>query len=332
MKQYRELVEDILANGRDRSDRTGTGTRSVFGRQMRFDLSKGEFPLVTLKFTSFRLVLGELLWFLRGSTDNNELLAERNFIWREWATEEGNLGPIYGYQWRKWEGWDGSCVDQIAELVKGLQERPYSRRHIVSTWNVTDLPDERLSPQDNVMEGRMALAPCHTMFQFYVEDMDLADRLQYEQHFKKGGDWSKESCERLGIWQAGNTPEQDAERVGAYLDELGVPRRRLSCQLYQRSGDVFLGVPFNIASYALLTLMLAHVCGYAPGEFVHTLGDAHIYLNHMRQVNEMLSRDCRPLPRLIIQSKAKDIFAFSPTDFKLEGYDPHLAIKAKVAV
>lgn len=332
MKQYRQLVEHILANGHDREDRTGTGTRSVFGYQMRFDLQEG-FPLVTLKHTAFRLVLSELLWFLRGSTDNNELLAERNYIWREWATEEGGqLGPIYGYQWRKWEGWDGTCIDQIAELVKGLKERPYSRRHIVSAWNVTDLPDETMSPQENVEEGRMALAPCHTMFQFYVRDMTLAERLQYEVRHKIGGDFSVEACKARGLWQDHSSDEDDERIANEYLDELGVPRRSLSCQLYQRSGDVFLGVPFNIASYALLTHMLARVLGYAAGEYVHTLGDAHLYLNHMTQVKEMLSRDERALPQLVLGEGVESIFDFTKENVKLVGYDPHPAIKAKVAV
>ncbi len=333
MKQYRQLVERIMNEGRDRADRTGTGTRSVFGHQMRFDLQNG-FPIVTLKHTAFRLVLGELLWFLRGSTDNNELLAEHNYIWKEWATEEGGqLGPIYGYQWRKWEGWDGSCIDQIAELVKALKERPYSRRHIISAWNVTDLPDESLSPQENVEEGRMALAPCHTMFQFYVQDMNLAERLQYEERHQLGGDWSVEACNARSLRQGADSTTADDDRiVNEYLDELGVPRRSLSCQLYQRSGDVFLGVPFNIASYALLTHLLAHSLGYAAGEYVHTLGDAHLYLNHMKQVDEMLGREEKALPQLKILGEPKSIFDYTKADVKLVGYDPHPAIKAKVAV
>lgn len=333
MKQYRELVKHILSNGRDRSDRTGTGTRSVFGHQMRFDLQQG-FPLLGLKRTAFHLIAGELLWFLRGSTDNNELVAEGNYIWKEWATEEGGqLGPIYGYQWRKWEGWDGSCIDQISELLNGLRERPYSRRHIVSAWNVTDLPDETMSPQENALEGRMALAPCHTMFQFYVQDMSLAERLQYENRHNLGGDWSVEACNARGLWQGAGDPTADDDRiVNEYLDELGVPRRSLSCQLYQRSGDVFLGVPFNIASYALLTHMLAHALGYAAGEYVHTLGDAHLYLNHMSQVEEMMAREDRELPQLTIDKGVKDLFAMTRQDFKLVGYDPHPAIRAKVAV
>lgn len=332
MKQYRQLVERIMRSGRDREDRTKTGTRSVFGYQMRFDLQKG-FPLVTLKHTAFRLVLGELLWFLRGSTDNNELLAEHNYIWKEWATEESQqLGPIYGYQWRKWEGWDDSCVDQIAELVKSLKERPYSRRHIVSAWNVTDLPDESMTPQENVEEGRMALAPCHTMFQFYVQDMTTAERLQYEDRHQLGGDWSSEACKARGMWKSVESTADDDRIVNEYLDELGVPRRSLSCQLYQRSGDVFLGVPFNIASYALLTHMLAHSLGYAAGEYVHTLGDAHIYRNHFNQVDEMLKRDERALPQLIIGCEPKSIFDYTKADLKLTGYDPHPALRGKVAV
>lgn len=333
MKQYRQLVEHILRNGRDREDRTGTGTRSVFGYQMRFDLQEG-FPIVTLKHTAFRLVLSELLWFLRGSTDNNELLAEHNYIWKEWATEETQqLGPIYGYQWRKWEGWDGSCIDQIDKLVQGLKDRPFSRRHIVSAWNVTDLPDETMSPQENVEEGRMALAPCHTMFQFYVQDMNMAERLRYEARHKLGGDWSVEACNARGLRKGAGDPTAEDDRVvNEHLDELGVPRRSLSCQLYQRSGDVFLGVPFNIASYALLTHLLAHSLGYAAGEYVHTLGDAHLYLNHMKQVDEMLSREEKALPQLKILGEPKSIFDYTKADVKLVGYEPHPAIKAKVAV
>jgi thymidylate synthase len=264
MKNYLDLLRHVRDTGVRKSDRTGTGTVSVFGYQMRFDLSQG-FPLVTTKKCHLRSIIHELLWFLKGDTNIQYLKDNGVSIWDEWADEKGELGPIYGYQWRSWPAPDGRHIDQIQRVLDDLRNNPNSRRIIVSAWNVADL-------------DKMALAPCHAFFQFYVAD------------------------------------------------------GRLSCQLYQRSADLFLGVPFNIASYALLTLMVAQVAGLKPGDFVHTLGDAHIYLNHFDQVNEQLSRDPRTLPVMKLNAEVKDLFAFRFEDFTLEGYDPHPAIKAPVAV
>lgn len=264
MKQYLDLLRDILENGNDRGDRTGTGTRSVFGRQMRFDLADG-FPLLTTKKLHLKSIVYELLWFLRGDTNVHYLQDHGVRIWNEWADPDGSLGHIYGYQWRSWPDYDGGSIDQISRAVDDIRNNPDSRRIIVSAWNVADL-------------DRMNLPPCHAFFQFYVSD------------------------------------------------------GRLSCQLYQRSADCFLGVPFNIAGYALLTMMMAQVCGLKPGEFIHTLGDAHIYTNHLEQVEEQLSRTPRALPRMIINPEVKSIFDFTYDDFRLEGYDPWPPIKGQVSV
>jgi thymidylate synthase len=264
MQQYLDLLQHILDHGTDKSDRTGTGTRSCFGYQMRFDLQKG-FPLVTTKKVHLKSIIHELLWFLKGET-NIAYLKENNVkIWDEWADENGELGPVYGKQWRSWEGKDGKIVDQVSDLIAQIKKNPDSRRLIISAWNVADLPE-------------MALMPCHTLFQFYVAD------------------------------------------------------GKLSCQLYQRSADVFLGVPFNIASYAVLTMMIAQVCDLQPGDFVHTFGDVHIYSNHMEQVNLQLSRTPFPLPTMKLNPAVKDIFNFHFEDFTLENYESHPAIKAPVAV
>jgi thymidylate synthase len=264
MKQYHDLLEYILKYGVKKLDRTGIGTISVFGYQMRFNLQEG-FPLVTTKKIHIKSVIYELLWFLRGDTNIRYLNENGVTIWDEWADENGDLGPIYGYQWRSWPTSKGEYIDQIAEVEKMIKTNPHSRRLIVSAWNVEYI-------------DKMALPPCHTLFQFYVAE------------------------------------------------------GKLSCQLYQRSGDVFLGVPFNIASYALLTQMMAQVCGLHPGEFVHTLGDAHIYLNHLEQVKLQLSRDFKPLPKMEINPNKTSIFDFVYEDFNLIGYDPHPSIKADVAV
>ena len=264
MQQYHDLMRHVLENGHDKSDRTGTGTRSVFGWQMRFDLASS-FPVMTTKKLHLRSIIHELLWFLQGDTNIRYLQENGVRIWDEWADENGDLGPVYGKQWRRWETADGRVVDQIAQLVNSLRNNPDSRRHIVSAWNPGDV-------------DRMALPPCHCLFQFYV-----------------GGG-------------------------------------KLSCQLYQRSADIFLGVPFNIASYALLTMMLAQVCGYRPGEFVHTFGDAHLYTNHFEQTRLQLSRAPRPLPTMWINPAVDDILAFKFEDFRLDGYDPHPHIAAPVAV
>ncbi|MDE2440094.1 MAG: thymidylate synthase [Betaproteobacteria bacterium] len=264
MQPYLDLMRHVLENGTDKSDRTGTGTRSVFGWQMRFDLSQG-LPVMTTKKLHLKSIIHELLWFIQGDTNIKYLQDNGVRIWDEWADENGDLGPVYGKQWRRWETPDGRLIDQITQLVHSLKHNPDSRRHIVSAWNPGDV--------DN-----MALPPCHCLFQFYVAN------------------------------------------------------EKLSCQLYQRSADIFLGVPFNIASYALLTMMLAQVCGYQPGEFVHTFGDAHLYSNHFEQAKLQLSRAPRPLPTMWINPEVKDLFAFRFEDFRLEGYDPHPHIPAPVAV
>lgn len=264
MKQYLDLLNHILTTGVKKEDRTGTGTVSVFGYQMRFNLNEG-FPVVTTKKLHLKSIIHELLWFLKGDTNIKYLKDNGVSIWDEWADENGNLGPVYGYQWRSWPTPDGGHIDQITEVVNSIKKNPDSRRLIVSAWNVADI-------------NKMKLPPCHAFFQFYVAE------------------------------------------------------GKLSCQLYQRSADVFLGVPFNIASYALLTLMIAQVCGLQPGEFVHTLGDAHIYSNHMEQVKLQLSREPRPLPVMKINPEVKSIFDFKYEDFTLENYDPHPTIKAPVAV
>ena len=273
MKPYLDLMRHVYEHGTPKADRTGTGTRSVFGWQMRFDLGAG-FPMLTTKKLHLRSIIYELLWFLQGDTNIRYLKDNGVRIWDEWADENGDLGPVYGHQWRHWKTADGREIDQIARLVESLKNNPDSRRHMVSAWNPGDVE-------------RMALPPCHALFQLYVAPA-----------------------------AAGDTD----------------PRSRLSCQLYQRSADIFLGVPFNIASYALLTLMLAQVCGYRPGDFVHTFGDAHLYSNHFDQVRLQLSRDIRPLPLMRLNPDVQDIFAFRFEDFTLEGYDPHPHIAAPVAV
>ncbi len=264
MQQYHDLLNHILNNGTKKEDRTGTGTISCFGYQMRFDLADG-FPLLTTKKLHLRSIIHELLWFLQGNTNIAYLKENGVSIWDEWADEAGNLGPVYGHQWRSWPGKNGETIDQISDLIHMIKTNPNSRRLIVSAWNPSDIPN-------------MALPPCHCLFQFYVAD------------------------------------------------------GKLSCQLYQRSADTFLGVPFNIASYALLTLMVAQVCDLQPGEFIHTFGDVHLYLNHLEQTNLLLSRDCFELPTMKINPTVKDIYSFKYEDFTLENYNPHPAIKAAVSI
>ncbi len=264
MQQYHDLMRHVLEHGHVKTDRTGTGTRSVFGWQMRFNLADG-FPVMTTKKLHLRSIIHELLWFLQGDTNIRYLKDNGVSIWDEWADANGDLGPVYGKQWRRWETPDGRLIDQVGQLVENLKKNPDSRRHVVSAWNPGDVDS-------------MALPPCHCLFQFYVAD------------------------------------------------------GKLSCQLYQRSADIFLGVPFNIASYALLTHMVAQVCGYQVGDFVHTLGDAHLYSNHLDQARLQLSRDFRPLPKLVLNPEVKDLFAFRFEDIALEGYDPHPSIAAPIAV
>jgi thymidylate synthase len=264
MKQYLNLLQDILDNGVERSDRTGTGTLGVFGRQIRFDLSEG-FPAVTTKKLHLRSIIHELLWFLNGDTNIQYLNENSVKIWDEWADENGELGPVYGKQWRSWATPNGQVIDQISEVIHSIKNNPNSRRHIVTAWNPADLPD-------------MVLSPCHCLFQFFVAE------------------------------------------------------GKLSCQLYQRSADTFLGVPFNIASYALLTIMMAQVCDLEPGEFIHTFGDAHLYLNHLEQTKLQLTREPRPLPKMWINPAVNDIFSFKYEDFKLLDYHPHPTIKAPISV
>jgi len=274
MQQYLDLLKHIIDNGNDKSDRTGTGTRSIFGHQLRFDLSYG-FPLVTTKKCHLKSIIYELLWFLKGDTNIAYLKENQVKIWDEWADEQGDLGPVYGKQWRSWEGPDGVVVDQVKDLIQQLKNNPDSRRMIISAWNVADLP-------------KMNLMPCHCLFQFYTTPIEPADGANFT--------------------------------------------RKLSCQLYQRSADVFLGVPFNIASYALLTMMVAQVCGMQPGEFIHSFGDVHLYNNHFEQASLQLSRTPFPPPQMKISPAVNNIFEFEYNDFELLNYQCHPAIKAAVAV
>ena len=274
MKQYHDLLNHVLKNGVQKGDRTGTGTLSVFGYQMRFNLSEG-FPMVTTKKLHLKSIVYELLWFLKGDTNIGYLQENGVRIWNEWADSNGDLGPVYGKQWRNWNGEE---IDQIKEVIQSIKENPNSRRMIVSAWNPCVLPDPKTSFEENVAKGKAALPPCHAFFQFYVAE------------------------------------------------------GKLSCQLYQRSADIFLGVPFNIASYALLTMMMAQVCGLEAGDFIHTFGDAHIYNNHMEQIELQLSRTPKDLPKMTLNPEIKDIFDFDFEDFTLENYDPHPHIKGAVAI
>lgn len=274
MKQYHDLVKHVLEEGNDKGDRTGTGTKSVFGYQMRFNLSEG-FPMVTTKKLHLKSIIHELLWFLKGDTNTNYLTENGVRIWNDWADENGDLGPVYGHQWRNWASEE---IDQIKEVITTLKNNPNSRRMLVSAWNPSVLPDTSKSFSENVANGKAALPPCHAFFQFYVSN------------------------------------------------------GKLSCQLYQRSADIFLGVPFNIASYALFTMMMAQVCGFEAGDFIHTFGDAHIYNNHKEQLELQLSRAIRPLPKMVINPEVKDILDFKFEDFTLVDYNPHPHIKGAVAV
>jgi thymidylate synthase len=277
VKAYLDLMQHVRDNGVEKSDRTGTGTKSVFGYQMRFDLAKG-FPLVTTKKCHLKSIVHELLWFIKGESNIAYLSENGVKIWDAWATEDGELGPVYGVQWRNWPSTNGETIDQLAQLIHDLKTNPDSRRHIITAWNPALLPDTSISPSENAEQGKQALPPCHTLFQFYVLN------------------------------------------------------GKLSCQLYQRSADIFLGVPFNIASYALFTMMIAQVCDLELGDFVHTFGDAHLYLNHMEQVNEQLSRSPLALPTMNINPAIDSIFDFTFDDFELINYESHAHIKAPISV
>jgi thymidylate synthase len=277
VKAYLDLMQHVRDNGVEKSDRTGTGTKSVFGYQMRFDLAKG-FPLVTTKKCHLKSIIHELLWFIKGESNIAYLSENGVKIWDAWATEDGELGPVYGVQWRNWPSTNGETIDQLAQLIHDLKTNPDSRRHIITAWNPSLLPDTSISPSENAEQGKQALPPCHTLFQFYVLN------------------------------------------------------GKLSCQLYQRSADIFLGVPFNIASYALFTMMIAQVCDLELGDFVHTFGDAHLYLNHMEQVNEQLSRSPLALPTMKINPDVDSIFDFTFEDFELMDYQSHAHIKAPISV
>jgi thymidylate synthase len=283
MKQYLDLVQHVMQNGCQKGDRTGTGTKSVFGHQMRFDLSEG-FPMVTTKKLHLKSIIYELLWFLKGDTNIKYLQENGVKIWDAWADSNGDLGPVYGHQWRNWNSEE---IDQISEVITELKTNPNSRRMLVSAWNPSVLPDTTKSFEENVANNKAALPPCHAFFQFYVAAPD---------------------------------------------ESKGETKGKLSCQLYQRSADIFLGVPFNIASYALLTMMIAQVCDLEVGEFIHTFGDAHIYNNHFEQLELQLTREPKPLPKMILNPTIKNIFDFDFDDFTLEGYEPHAPIKGNVAV
>jgi thymidylate synthase len=277
MKAYLDLMRQVFEQGVEKSDRTGTGTKSIFGHQMRFDLAKG-FPLVTTKKCHLKSIIHELLWFIKGDSNIAYLQENGVKIWDAWATEEGELGPVYGVQWRNWPAGDGQTIDQLTQLIDDLKNNPDSRRHIITAWNPALLPDTSISPSENAALGKQALPPCHTLFQFYVLE------------------------------------------------------GKLSCQLYQRSADIFLGVPFNIASYALFTMMIAQVCNLELGDFVHTFGDAHLYLNHMEQVQEQLSREPLALPTMAINPEVTNIFDFKFEDFELQNYQSHAHIKAPISI
>ena len=277
MQAYLDLMRYVRDHGVEKPDRTGTGTKSIFGYQMRFDLAKG-FPLVTTKKCHLKSIIHELLWFIKGESNIAYLKEHGVKIWDAWATEEGELGPIYGVQWRNWPVGNGQTIDQLTQLIDDLKSNPDSRRHIITAWNPAVLPDTSISPQENAKQGKQALPPCHTLFQFYVLD------------------------------------------------------GKLSCQLYQRSADIFLGVPFNIASYALFTMMIAQVCQLKLGDFVHTFGDAHLYLNHLEQVDEQLARTPLPLPTMVLNAEIKSIFDFKFEDFELKNYQSHPHIKAPISV
>lgn len=346
MKQFLDLARHVLEHGEMRGDRTGTGVKSVFGYQMRFNLLDG-FPLVTTKQVHLKSIIHELLWFLNGDTNIGYLNNNGVSIWDEWATENGDLGPVYGKQWVSWPvrnkptdediieaagdiNFSGATnsldyledsINQIEILIDGLIHKPHSRRHIVSAWNPQFLPNESISPVENAAANKMALPPCHLLMQFYVSKMSYEDRIKY---VKLMGN--------IDLLNLLDTTPYDYDRKNAVLNDAGIPFQKLSCQMYQRSGDIFLGVPFNIASYSLLTMMIAHICGYGYGEFVHTLGDAHLYLNHLEQIQEQLHRTPHPLPTLKINYRGQNYNEFKYEDFELLNYRHYPAIRAPIAI
>lgn len=344
MQSYLDLLDNILTNGRRReTPRNRSYTLGIFGEQLRFDLSEG-FPLVTTRKVPVRGIIEELLWFLSGSSDNNKLVAKNVHIWDHWAAREfrskayrkineetmgiehvdvhpGELGPIYGKMWRSWPNPDGTTTDQIATLLNNLKIRPYSRRHIISGWNPSLLPDETLSPIENVYNGRQCLPPCHTLFQFSVEPLTTVERMAI--HDVMLGP---------GMWHAWVRDTRSSVPFPKFLDKKGVPKDRLSCKLHARSQDVPIGTVFNIASYAAMVLMICKLFNFAPGEYIHSMGDAHIYDDQIDLVKEQLKRDPRPLPTLKIVGEPESLFDYKISDFKLEGYNPHPVINYPITV
>lgn len=334
MKNYIDLCNKIIETGNVRGDRTGTGTVSLFGPQLRFDLSKG-FPLLTTKKMFIRGIIEELLWFLRGNTNNQDLVSKNVHIWDEWATEDGSLGPVYGKQWRSWTGkviaamhypdtktvnLEYEQIDQIRDLITNLKNKPFSRRHIVSAWNVRDLPDESISPQENVKLGKMALAPCHCLFQFYVREMSFEERLQV-------------LTERYPEYNEPSNRSSLDDEIEELFIRLEIAKYKLDCQLYQRSADYLIGAPFNIASYALLTMMIAQCVNMVPGEFVHTFGDCHVYKNHIdTYIASQMDNEPYPLPKMVINPEKKDIFSFEIDDFTLVDYKSHPKVSYFISI
>ena len=359
MKQYLDLLRDVNTNGVTRDDRTGTGTKSVFGRQLQFDLKQG-FPLLTTKKVFTKGIIHELLWMIKGDTNIQYLLDNNVHIWDEWATESGDLGPVYGKQWRDWIGKNGIHYDQLKSVIQEIKTNPFSRRLLVSAWNVDDLPDASISPQENVLNGKQALPPCHTLFQFYVSEMDMYDYYLYLKYILDNPNSTLDKHEINNelidcfndnkiVFSPAVYRYESNERKKVDLDEfcygkaasdimdkynINCPKYKLSCQLYQRSADIFLGVPFNIASYSLLTHMIAHECEMWVDTFTHSFGDVHIYKNHQEQVDLQLSRE--PLPntaKVYIDVEPKtSIFDMKYDDIKIVRYESHPAIKADVSV
>jgi thymidylate synthase len=322
--QYLKLMSELLKNGKIKNDRTGTGTFSKFGHQFRADLREG-FPLLTTKKIFHKAIIHELLWFLRGDTNIRYLKDNNVNIWNDWALENGDLGPVYGKMWRQWPNQDGTSIDQIGNLIKLIIEQPYSRRQIVSGWNPSLLPVEGVSHKENIQNGKQALPPCHTLFQFCVEDMTTTDRITY---IKKNDNL----LNSVIISMKNKCSDLSSEEVNSILDNNNIPDKFISCQLYQRSADLLLGVPFNLASYSLLTEMIGKVVNMVPKDFIHTFGDVHLYSNHVEQAETQLQRNMMELPTLTINYKGQNIDEFQFNDFLITNYNPHPSIKAPIAV